>query len=127
MKKKYAIRLLELQTEKIHNKDVSRDEWIYTTSLVLTKIFPISSSTKITQIKTINDPQKNIDITGKEKFDMSKRKAERFLKNYIEEIELLDIENKNDKFMDLASSFVFWAILISAMVTSFIAGTLVNF
>ncbi len=127
MKKKCAIRLLELQSEKIHNKNVSRDEWINTTSLVLTKIFPISSSMKIAQIKTINEPQKFNDFTGKEKFDMSKRKAERFLKNYIEEIELLDIENKNDIFRDLARSFIFWAILISAMVTSFIAGTLINF
>jgi hypothetical protein len=127
MKKKCAIRLLELQIEKIHNKNVSIDAWIYTTSLVLTKIFPISYSIKIAQIKTINDPQEFNDFTGKEKFDMARRKAEHFLKNYIEEIELLDIENKNEIFGDLAGSFVFWAILISAMVTSFIAGTLYNF
>lgn len=106
---------------------MSIDAWIYTTSLVLTKIFPISYSIKIAQIKTINDPQEFNDFTGKEKFDMAKRKAEHFLKNYIEEIELLDIENKNEIFGDLAGSFVFWAILISAMVTSFIAGTLYNF
>lgn len=90
-------------------------------------IFPVSSSLKIAQIRTISDTQnQNADISGKDKIDIRKRKAERYLKNYIEEIELLDVENKSDKIEDLFKSFVFWAILLSAMLISFIGGILLN-
>lgn len=128
MNNKKAINLLELQIEKIHDKRINREEWISSTIPVLINIFPISSSIKIAQIRTINDAQhQNTDITGKEKIDINKRKAERYLKNYIEEIELLDVENRSDKIGDLFKSFSFWAILISAMLISFIGGVLMNF
>lgn len=128
MKKKDAVRLLELQVKKIHYENISREEWINSTISVILKIFPISASYKITQIESIENAEKNnIDISKKEKVDIKKRQAERFLKNYIEEIELLDLENKSDKLEDLLNSFIFWVILISAVVISFVGGSLINF
>lgn len=127
MNKKTAIHLLELQIEKIQDITINREEWINSTIPVLINIFPVSSPIKIVQIRTINDAQnQNADISGKDKIDIKKRKAERYLKNYIEEIELLDIENRSEKMGDLLRSFAFWAILISAMLISFIGGIMMN-
>lgn len=127
MNNKKAINLLEHQIEKIHDKTINREEWINLTIPVLINIFPVSASVKIAQIRTINDTQaENVDISGKDKIDIKKRKAERYLKNYIEEIELLDLENKSDKIEYLFKSFSFWAILISAMLISFIGGIMMN-
>lgn len=125
MNNRKAINLLELQIEKINDKTINREEWVNTTIPILINIFPVSSSVKIAQIRTINDNQDHQeDISGKDKIDIRKRKAERYLKNYIEEIQLLDLENKNDTIEYLFKSFSFWAILISAMLISFIGGIL---
>lgn len=127
MNNKKAINLLELQIEKIHDKTINREEWVNSTVPVLTDIFPVSSSKKIAQIRTIDDVQhQNFDITGNDKININKRKAERYLKNYIEEIDLLDLENRSDRIDDLFRSFSFWAILISSMLLSFIGGFLIN-
>ncbi len=127
MKKKDAVRLLELQIEKINFKDLNREDWVESTTSVLHRIFPISFASKVAQIQTINDTQKdNIDISGKDKINIRKRQAEQYIRNYIEEIELLDLENRNGRIEDLANSFIFWAILIIAMLLSFIGGTLLN-
>lgn len=122
-----AIHLPELQIEKIHDKTVNREEWIHSTIPVLINIFPVSSTIKIAQVRSINEAQnENTDISGKDKIDIRKRKAERYLKNYIEEIELLDLENKSDKMEHLFKSFSFWAILISAILISIIGGMMMN-
>ncbi len=106
---------------------MNREEWLNSTIPVLINIFPVSSSMKITQIRSINDAQNQItDISGKDKIDIRKRKAERYLRNYIEEIALLDVENRSDKIEDLFRSFVFWAILISAMLISFLGGLMLD-
>lgn len=127
MKKKNAIRLLELQIEKINDKEISREHWVESSTTVLQRIFPISSSSKVAQIQTINKThQDNVDITGKDKIDIRKRQAERYMRNYIEEIELLDMENHNGTIEGFINSFIFWAILISVMLISFIGGTLLN-
>ena len=127
MNNKKAINLLELQINKIHDISMNREEWLNSTIPVLINIFPVSSSMKITQIRSINDAQNQItDISGKDKIDIRKRKAERYLRNYIEEIALLDVENRSDKIEDLFRSFVFWAILISAMLISFLGGLMLD-
>lgn len=104
-----------------------REEWINSTIPVLIDIFPVSSSKKVAQIQTINNAEhQNVDITRKDNNDLNKRKAEQYLKNYIEEIELLDLENRSDRIGNLFRSFSFWAILISAILLSFIGMVLMN-
>ncbi|CAN5223150.1 hypothetical protein BH23BAC2_BH23BAC2_17790 [soil metagenome] len=123
MRKSRAIGLLKTQIEKIDDPAIMRAEWINTTSAVLTRIFPESSPTKIAQIKTLeNMPEFYHDISKDKRIETDKRKAETFLRNYIEEIELLGTETSSKMEM-FFGSFRFWSILITICILSFIGGS----
>ena len=123
MKKSKAIGLLQIQIEKINDPAVKRDEWLSSTSSVLIRIFPLSSKLKIEQLEDIRkDPQYFEDISLDERIAVRKKKAERFLLNYIEEIELLGPESTVSKMEVLFGSARFWLLLISICCLSFIAG-----
>lgn len=128
MNKKKAIELLQIQLEKIDDNQMTLDQWILSTSSVLSRVFPISAFHKITQIEKISDtPQFYNDISNQEKIDIRKRQARNYLKNFIEEIELLDLENSTDNYEVLVKNFSFWVIIICVALISFVAGTLINF
>lgn len=122
MKKSKAIGLLKIQIEKINDPNITRPEWISTTSVILARIFPLSSTSKIAQIQSLeNMPEFYNDISSDKRIKTDKKKAESFLRNYIEEIELLGPETSSKMEM-FFGSFRFWTILITICLLSFIGG-----
>jgi hypothetical protein len=122
MRKSKAIGLLKIQIEKINDPNIMRTEWIDHTTIVLSRIFPDSSESKITQIKSlVNMPEFYQDISRDKRIETDKRKAETYLKNYIEEIELLGTETSSKMEM-FFGSFRFWTILVAICILSFIGG-----
>lgn len=116
MRRTKAIGLLKVQIEKINDPDIKRPEWISTTSTVLSRIFPISSAAKIAQIQSLeNIPEFYQDISSNKRIETDKKKAETYLKNYIEEIELLGMETSNKMEM-FFESFRFWSLIISIFI-----------
>ncbi|MCM4159488.1 hypothetical protein FHG64_10960 [Antarcticibacterium flavum] len=124
MKKHTAIRLLRTQLQNIHNEDIKRDEWLISTTTVLLRVFPLSADKKIGQLEQIeNNPGYFEDLPAQKRIAARKEKAERFLNNYIEEIEVMGTENTGSKLELFFGSFRFWMILSSICILSFIAGT----
>lgn len=122
MRKSKAIGLLKVQIEKINDPNIKRPEWINNTSAVLTRIFPLSSAAKILQIEGLeNIPEFYEDISSEKRIQTDKKKAEAYLKNYIEEIELLGMET-NNKMEMFFGSFRFWSILLTICLLSFLGG-----
>lgn len=119
MRKSKAIGLLKIQIEKINDPQIKRPEWITTTSAVLTRVFPLSSTSKIAQIRSLeNMPEFYSDISSHKRIATDKKKAEDFLNNYIEEIELLGTETRSKMEM-FFGNFRFWSILITICLLGF--------
>lgn len=109
MRKTKGIRLLKSQIDKINDQSIKREEWITTTNSILLKVFPISSSAKISQMGNIEDtPDFFNDISPLKGIELRKLKAERYLQNYIEEIDLLGTESHPNKIESFLSNFRFW-------------------
>lgn len=109
MRKTTGIRLLKSQIEKINDQSIKRDEWISTTNSILLKVFPVSSPAKISQMGNIVDtPEFFNDISPSKGIELRKLKAERYLQNYIEEIDLLGTESNPNKIEGFLSNFRFW-------------------
>lgn len=122
MRKNKAIGLLQVQIEKINKPNLERAEWINNTSLLLKRIFPLSFPAKILQLKSLeNIPEFYSDISSEKRIQTDKKKAESYLKNYIEEIELLGLET-NNKMEMFFGSFRFWSILLTICMLSFLGG-----
>ena len=122
MKKSKAIGLLKIQIKKINDPNIPRPEWISNTSVILARIFPLSSTSKIAQLQSLeNMPEFYQDISSDKRIETDKKKAETFLNNYIEEIELLGPETSSKMEM-FFGSFRFWTILITICSLSFIGG-----
>lgn len=99
-----------------------RPEWINNTSVVLARLFPLSSTSKISQIQSLeNIPEFYHDISSVKRIETDKKKAETYLNNYIEEIELLGPETSSKMEM-FFGSFRFWTILLAICILSFIGG-----
>ncbi len=124
MKKRTAIKLLKEQVHKINDNNIKRDEWLVKTSAVLLRIFPLSADKKIGQLEQIeNNPGYFEDLPVQKRIAARKEKAERFLNNYMEEIEVMGTESTGSKLELFFGSFRFWIILSSICILSFIAGT----
>ena len=109
MRKTTRIRLLKSQIDKINDQNIKRDEWIATTHSILLKVFPVSSPTKISQMGNIEDtPEFFNDISPSKGIELRKLKAERYLQNYIEEIDLLGTESNPNKIEGFLSNLRFW-------------------
>ena len=109
MRKTTGITLLKAQIDKINDQSIKRDEWITSTNSILLKVFPVSSPAKISQIgKIIDTPEFFNDISPLKGIEIRKLKAERYLLNYIEEIELLGMESNPNKIEGFLSNFRFW-------------------
>ena len=109
MRKTTGIRLLKSQIEKIKDQNIKREEWITTTNSILLKVFPVSSPAKISQMGNIEDtPEFFNDISPIQSVEIRKLKAERYLQNYIEEIDLLGTEAHPNKIEGFLSNFRFW-------------------
>lgn len=122
MRKSKAIGLLKAQIDKIDDPHIKRPEWITATSAMLARIFPLSSDSKIAQIQSLeNMPEFYHDISSDKRIETDKKKAETYLKNYIEEIELLGPET-NSKMEMFFGSFRFWSIILTICILSFIGG-----
>ena len=122
MRKSKAIGLLKIQIKKIKDPLISREEWISSTAIILSRIFPLSSTCKITQIESLETmPEFYHDISSDKRIETDKKKAETFLNNYIEEIELLGPETSSKMEM-FFGSFRFLTILITVCSLSFIGG-----
>lgn len=122
MRKRKAIGLLKIQIEKINDPHIKRPEWISTTSAVIEKVFPLSSTSKIVQVQSLeNMPEFYHDISSDKRIETDKKKAATFLNNYIEEIELLGPETSSKMEM-FFGSFRFWSILLTICIISFIGG-----
>lgn len=123
MKKKKAIELLNSQLEKIDDNQIKREEWLMSTSSVLSRIFPLSASYKIDQLEKIREsPDYFEEISERKRIQTRKTMAARFLKNHIEEIELLGMEGSGSKLVAFFGSFRFWLILTGVCSLSFIIG-----
>lgn len=123
MKKQKAIDLLQLQIKNIQNPQITRKEWITTTTAVVQRIFPVSSLPKIKQIEDLeSNPDYFEDLSAENRIKTRKSKAESYLNNYIEEIELLGVESHGDKMQMFFGSIRFWLILLAICVISFIGG-----
>lgn len=113
---------MKIQIEKINDPDIKRTEWISITSVVLKRLFPLSSVSKIAQIQSLeNMPEFYHDISSDKRIETDKKKAASFLNNYIEEIELLGLET-NSKLEMFFGSFRFWSILFTLCILAFIGG-----
>ena len=109
MRKTTRIRLLKSQIDKINDQNIKRDEWIATTNSIILKVFPVSSPAKISQMGNIEDtPEFFNDISPVKRIELRKLKAERYLQNYIEEIDLLGTESNPNKIEGFLSNFRFW-------------------
>ena len=109
MRKTTGIRLLKSQIDKINDQNIKRDEWISSTNSILLKVFPVSSPAKISQLRNIEDtPEFFNDISALKRVELRKLKAERYLQNYIEEIDLLGTESNPNKIEGFLSNFRFW-------------------
>ncbi len=109
MRKTTGIKLLRSQIEKINDRNVNREEWILSTNSVILRVFPVSSSSKISQIANIEDtPDFFNDISVHQRIELRKLKAERYLQNYIEEIDLLGTESSPNKLEIFMAGFKFW-------------------
>ena len=109
MRKTTGIRLLKSQIDKIHDQSIKREEWITSTNSVLLKVFPVSSPTKISQMGNIEDtPEFFNDISPDKRNKIRKIKAERYLQNYIEEIDLLGTESDPNKVEGFLTNLRFW-------------------
>lgn len=124
MRKQTALDLLELQKASIECDKLKREEWLVATTAVILRVFPLSAKSKIRQLERINEKSDFYSKLSEEQvINIRKRKAESYLNNYIEEIELLGTESKSDRLEILVSSVWFWAILICVAVTSYVAGS----
>ena len=109
MRKTAGIRLLKSQIDKINDQSIKRDEWITSTNSVLLKVFPVSSPAKISQMGNIEDtPEFFNDISPDKRTEIRKLKAERYLQNYIEEIDLLGTESDPNKVEGFLANLRFW-------------------
>lgn len=109
MRKKTSIKLLRYQIEKINDKNVNRNEWILLTNSVILRVFPASYLSKIRQISNIQEtPDFFNDLPPHKIMELRKLKAERYLQNYIEEIELLGTESRSHKMENVLEYFRFW-------------------
>ncbi len=109
MRKTTGIKLLRLQIDKIHDRDIKRDAWILSTNSVILKVFPISFAPKISQIADIEaTPEFFNDLSAQKRIEIRKLKAERYLQNYIEEIDLLGTEFPSNKLENFLEYFRFW-------------------
>lgn len=123
MKKSKAIKLLRLQIARINDERINREEWLFSTSSLLLRIFPLSAKYKIGQLEQIRqDPEYFSDISASKRIKNRKLKAESYLNNFIEEIELLGLESSGNKLEVLFGSFRFWMILLGICSLSFIVG-----
>ncbi|QED38224.1 hypothetical protein FK178_11085 [Antarcticibacterium arcticum] len=108
MRKTTGIKLLRSQIDKIHDRDLKRDAWILSTNSVILKVFPISSASKISQISKIEEtPDFFNDISAQKRIEFRKLKAEQYLQNYIEEIDLLGTETTSNKMENFLKFFKF--------------------
>lgn len=124
MNKQKAISLLKHQIQTINDPSINRKEWITTTVAVVQRIFPHSSAHKTEQIQNIeNNPEYFQEISIKQRIHTKKSKAENHLLNYIEEIELLGMENYGAKMEMIFGSWRFWMILLTLCTFCFIGGT----
>lgn len=123
MRQQTAIDLLENQKKRINCDKLKREEWIVSTTAVLLKVFPLSARSKIRQIERLNEiPDFYAQLSAQQRIEITKRKAEAYLNNYLEEIELLGIESRSDKLDVLFKSPLFWAVIVCVGLTSFVAG-----
>lgn len=122
MRKSKAIGLLKSQIDSINDPKIKRPEWIRSTSSILGRIFPLSSTSKIAQIQSLEKmPEFYQDISSDKRIETDKKKAETYLRNYIEEIELLGTE-ATSKMEMFFGSFRFWSILLTICILSFVSG-----
>lgn len=122
MRKSKAIGLLKIQIEKINDPLIKRDDWISSTTVVLSRVFPVSAEIKIAQIRELGIITEFYkDLPNEKRIETIKKKAATFLNNYIEEIELLGTETSSKMEM-FFGSFRFWSILITICLFSFIGG-----
>lgn len=123
MRQQTAIDLLEHQKKRINCDKLKREEWIVSTTAVLMKVFPLSARSKIRQIERLNEiPDFYSQLSPQQRTEITKRKAEAYLNNYIEEIELLDTESRSDKLDVMFKSPLFWVVIICVGLSSFVAG-----
>lgn len=123
MRKSTAIRLLRFQIEQIKDEKINREEWLLSTSSVILRIFPLSAKYKVGQLEQIRqDPDYFEELTVLNRVKTRKLKAESYLNNFIEEIELLGMESKGNNLEMLFGSFRFWVILLGICGLSFIVG-----
>ncbi len=109
MRKTTGIKLLRLQIDEIHNRDIKLDAWILSTNSVIAKVFPISSALKISQLAEIEaTPDFFNDLSTQKRIEIRKLKAVSYLQNYIEEIELLGMESNPNEIEGFLSNFRFW-------------------
>lgn len=109
MKKSTGIKLLRLQIDEIQDRDIELDAWILSTNSVISKVFPISSALKISQLAEIEaTPDFFNDLSTQKRIEIRKLKAVSYLQNYIEEIDLLGTESPSNKLENFLEYFRFW-------------------
>lgn len=126
MRKSKAIRLLNQQIEKIDDPLINRQEWISLSSALLLRVFPLSAEIKIKQLQEL-DAHSDFynDMSSGKRIENKKKKAESYINNYIEEIELFGIESHN-KIEMFFGSYRFWGILLTICLLSFIGGSSIS-
>jgi len=122
MRKSKAIRLLKQQIDKINDPLIKRQEWIALSSALLLRVFPLSAEIKIKQLQELDaDSDFYNDMSAGKRIENKKKKAESYINNYIEEIELFGMESHN-KIEMFFGSYRFWGILITICLLSFMGG-----
>lgn len=123
MKKEKGIDLLSIQIAKIQDESITREDWIQAAISIVIRVFPVSYVIKVAQIENLeHTPSYYEDLSKENKIKTQKKKAENLLTNYIEEIELLGMENKHNKLELFFGSFRFWSIIIILCSISYVGG-----
>ncbi|WP_373055785.1 hypothetical protein [Zunongwangia sp. H14] len=115
--------VLEFQKRRIWDPLVSREEWLAGVIPIILNIFPKSAAGKVSLLENLNDdPDFYEGLDSNEKKKLRRRKAEKYLQNFIEEIEFLGLEDKYIEVGDLLRNYTFWVIIIFAGLAGFYGG-----
>ncbi|MDT0641260.1 hypothetical protein RM553_00315 [Zunongwangia sp. F363] len=118
-----AINLLEFQKSRIWNPLITRQEWLAGVIPVIINIFPKTAAVKVSLLEKLNeDPNFYEDLPSNEKKKLRKKKAEKYLQNFIEEIEFLGVEDRRIETGVLLRNYTFWIIIICAGLAGFYGG-----
>lgn len=121
MRKKRALKILEIERARFYTGSVDSELWLSEFSLMLMRIFPLSSAKKIRELKLFfENDQRIFLLVDKSTRDSKDWKVCNFIETLIEELEFAGTESSLGKLPLPLSYRNFWVITAFVCITAIV-------